>query len=166
VYLLVGDGEPEAADVAAAAARDLALIGLEKVVGYFDDEALAAAGALEKVPQMNTAELAERLDDERPPAVMVLDVRERGEWEAGHIAGAVNVPLGHLTDRVAELERERPLVLHCQSGGRSSVAASVLRAHGFTNVINLSDGFAGWQRRGLPIERPAPADEPAPDTRV
>jgi hydroxyacylglutathione hydrolase len=53
-------------------------------------------------------------------------------------------------------------VLHCQSGGRSSVAASVLRAHGFNNVINLSDGFAGWQRRGLPIERSAPEDEPAP----
>jgi hydroxyacylglutathione hydrolase len=115
---------------------------------------------------MNTAELAERLGDERPPAVTVLDVRERGEWEAGHIAGAMNVPLGHLTDRVAELERDRPLVLHCQSGGRSSVAASVLRAHGFNNVINLSDGFTGWQRRGLPIERPASAEEPAPGTRV
>jgi hydroxyacylglutathione hydrolase len=166
VYLLVGDGGEAARDVAAAAARDLALIGLERVAGYFGDDALAAAVSLEKVPQMNTAELAERLDDNRPPAVTVLDVRERGEWEAGHIAGAVNVPLGHLTDRVAELERDRPLVLHCQSGGRSSVAASVLRAHGFTNVINLSDGFAGWQRRGLPIERPAPAEEPAPGTRV
>jgi hydroxyacylglutathione hydrolase len=166
VYLLVGDGGEAARDVAAAAARDLALIGLERVARYFGDDALAAAVSLEKVPQMNTAELAERLDDNRPPAVTVLDVRERGEWEAGHIAGAVNVPLGHLTDRVAELERDRPLVLHCQSGGRSSVAASVLRAHGFTNVINLSDGFAGWQRRGLPIERPAPAEEPAPGTRV
>jgi hydroxyacylglutathione hydrolase len=109
---------------------------------------------------MTTAELAERLGNGGSGAVTVLDVRERGEWEAGHIAGAVNVPLGHLTDRVAELERERPLVLHCQSGGRSSVAASVLRAHGFSNVINLADGFTGWQRRGLPVERPAPTDEP------
>jgi hydroxyacylglutathione hydrolase len=162
VYLLVGDGDEAAADVAAAASRDLSLIGFDRVAGYFDDDALAAAGQLEKVPQMNTAELAERLSDERPPAVTVLDVREREEWEAGHIAGAVNVPLGQLTDRVAELERDRPLVLHCQSGGRSSVAASVLRAHGFNNVINLSDGFAGWLRRGLPIERSAPEDEPAP----
>jgi hydroxyacylglutathione hydrolase len=56
-------------------------------------------------------------------------------------------------------------VLHCQSGGRSSVAASVLRAHGFANVINLSDGFAGWQRRGLPVERSAPAVEPALSTK-
>jgi hydroxyacylglutathione hydrolase len=166
IYLLVGEGEQAAADVAAAAARDLSLIGLDRVIGYFDAAALAEAGPLEKVPQMNTAELAERLGDDGSPAVTVLDVRERGEWEAGHIAGAVNVPLGHLTDRVAELERDRPLVLHCQSGGRSSVAASVLRAHGFSNVINLSDGFTGWQRRGLPVERPVPAGEPAPGTRV
>jgi hydroxyacylglutathione hydrolase len=164
VYLLVGEHGDVAADLAAAATRDLSLIGLDRVAGYFDDGALAAA-VLEKVPQMNTAELAERLSDERPPAVTVLDVRERGEWEAGHIAGAVNVPLGHLTDHVAELERDRPLVLHCQSGGRSSVAASVLRAHGFNNVINLSDGFVGWQRRGLPIERRAPAPPPAPVAR-
>jgi hydroxyacylglutathione hydrolase len=164
VYLLVGEHADAAADLAAAATRDLSLIGLDRVAGYFDGDALSAA-TLEKVPQMNTAELAERLGDERPPAVTVLDVRERGEWEAGHIAGAVNVPLGHLTDHLAELERDRPLVLHCQSGGRSSIATSVLRAHGFNNVINLSDGFVGWQRRGLPIERSAPVEEPAPVAR-
>jgi hydroxyacylglutathione hydrolase len=166
VYLLVGDAGQAPADVAAAAARDLSLIGLDGVVGYFDAVALADASRLEKIPQMNSRELAERLGDARPPAVIVLDVRERVEWEGGHIAGALNVPLGHLTDRVAELDRDRPLVLHCQSGGRSSVAASVLRAHGFSNVINLTDGFAGWQRRGLPIERPTPAEEPAPGSRV
>jgi hydroxyacylglutathione hydrolase len=168
VYLLVADAEVVAADVAAAAARALALIGLERTAGYFDAAAFSASEVepLAKVPQMTTAELAERLEGTKSPEVAVLDVRERGEWEAGHIAGAVNVPLGHLTDRVAELARDRPLVLHCQTGGRSSIAASVLRAQGFSNVINLSDGFTGWQRRGLPVERPAPADEPAPGTRV
>jgi hydroxyacylglutathione hydrolase len=164
VYLLVGEGEDAAADVATAAARDLSLIGLDRVVGHFDASALAEAGPLEKVPQMNASELAGRLGGDGSPAVTVLDVRERAEWEAGHIAGAVNVPLGHLTDRVAELERDRPLVLHCQSGGRSSVAASVLRAHGFSNVVNLSDGFSGWQRRGLPVERTTPAAESAAGT--
>jgi hydroxyacylglutathione hydrolase len=165
VYLLVGERDQAASDVVTAAARDLSLIGLDQVVGYFDAAALAEVGPLEKVPQMTTAELAERLGNGGSGAVTVLDVRERGEWEAGHIAGAVNVPLGHLTDRVAELERDRPLVLHCQSGGRSSVAASLLRAHGFNNVINLADGFTGWQRRGLPVERPTPTDEPTSRSR-
>jgi hydroxyacylglutathione hydrolase len=156
-YLLVPDAEAAAAsETAAAAARDLALIGLERVAGHFDASALDAPGVgpLEKIPQMTTAELAERLEGGEASPVTVLDVREREEWEAGHIAGAVHIPLGHLTDRVAELERDRPVVLHCESGGRSSIGASVLRAHGFTNVVNLSDGFTGWQRRGLPVERP------------
>ncbi len=160
VYLLAPDADANAAaSTAAAAARDLALIGLERIGGYFDASVLDAgdAGPLDKVPQMTTAELAERLDAGEASPVTVLDVRERDEWEAGHIAGAMHVPLGHLTDRVAELERDRPLVLHCQSGGRSSIGASVLRAQGFTNVVNLSDGFTGWQRRGLPVERPTPA---------
>jgi hydroxyacylglutathione hydrolase len=160
LYLLVGGGDEAAPDIVVAAARDLALIGLDRVVGYFDGATLAEVGPLEKVPQMSSAELAERLGNGGSPAVTVLDVRERGEWEAGHIAGAMNVPLGHLTERVTELERDRPLVLHCQSGGRSSVAASVLQAHGFSNVVNLTDGFSGWQRRGLPVERPVPEGMP------
>ncbi|MFN2563594.1 MAG: rhodanese-like domain-containing protein [Gemmatimonadaceae bacterium] len=169
VYLLVGDAGGAGAEMAAAAARDLALIGFDRLAGYFEPAALeawAGEAALEMIPQINAAELAQRLGGGSSQAVTVVDVRDRAEWEAGHIAGAVNVPLGHLTDRVAELERDRQLVLHCQSGGRSSVAASLLRARGFNNVINLSDGFTGWQRRGLPVERPAPADEPAPRTTV
>jgi hydroxyacylglutathione hydrolase len=79
-------------------------------------------------------------------------VRERSEWDAGHIPGAEHVPLGHLVERLGELARDRPLVVHCQSGGRSSVAASLLRAYGFRNVINLADGFSGWRRNGLPVE--------------
>jgi hydroxyacylglutathione hydrolase len=163
VFLLVAEGDDAAAQVAADASHDLSLIGLDRTVGYFDAAALAAASTLEKVPQMNGGELSEKLG-EGDSAVTVVDVRERGEWEAGHIAGATHIPLGQLTDRVAELDRDRPLVLHCQSGGRSSIAASVLRAQGFTNVVNLSDGFAGWQRRGLPIERSTPAGVPTTGT--
>jgi hydroxyacylglutathione hydrolase len=169
VYVLVGDADAAGAEAAAAAARDLALIGFDRLAGYFDPTALAAwdaEAALEKTPQMGAADVARRLDGPAAERVAVVDVRERSEWEAGHIAGALNIPLGHLTDHVAELERDRPLVLHCQSGGRSSVAASLLRSLGFTNVFNLSDGFTGWQRRGLPVERPAPADEPASGTPV
>ena len=163
VLLLVPDSGDAAARVAVEASRDLALIGLDRVAGYFDGAVLANTESLEKVPQMNSGELAEKLAG-NDSAVTVIDVRERGEWEAGHIAGAVHVPLGQLPDRVAELDRDRPLVLHCQSGGRSSIGASVLRAQGFKNVINLSDGFAGWQRRGQPVERSTPEGVPASGT--
>jgi hydroxyacylglutathione hydrolase len=164
VYLLVGDADGAGVEVAAAAARDLALIGFDRLAGYFDASAIAAwaaEGTLEKTPQMNAAEVAQRLDRPANDGVAVVDVRERTEWEEAHIAGALNIPLGHLAEHVSELERGRPLVLHCESGGRSSVAASLLRSLGFTNVFNLSDGFTGWQRRGLPVERPTSAEEPA-----
>lgn len=102
------------------------------------------------MPQITVPELAARL---AAGDVAVLDVRGRGEWEAGHLPGVDNVPVGHLTDRLATLERARPLVLHCQGGSRSAIAASVLQAHGFTNVLNLVGGFAEWRAQGNAVER-------------
>jgi hydroxyacylglutathione hydrolase len=153
VYLLVGSPGQDGENVARAAARDLALIGLDRVAGYFDGATVSARseqGSLETIPQITSTELARRHGDAVPA---VLDVRERSEWDTGHIPGAEHVPLGHLVERLGELARDRPLVVHCQSGGRSSVAASLLRAYGFRNVVNLSDGFTGWRRNGLPVER-------------
>jgi hydroxyacylglutathione hydrolase len=64
-----------------------------------------------------------------------------------------NVHAGHILDRLDELPRDGRLVLHCQGGSRSLIAASVLRARGFTNVENLAGGFGAWERAGYPVER-------------
>lgn len=66
-----------------------------------------------------------------------------------------NVPLGHLVERIGGLPTDRPLVVHCQSGARSAIATSLLRARGVEHVINLVGGFADWQAAGLPVERGA-----------
>lgn len=162
VYLLVG-GDAAAPDAAAAAARDLAMIGLDRVAGVFGGDALeawqAAGRTLSTVPQATPAEAAALLER---GAATVIDVRARSEWEAGHLPGVLNIPLGHLVERLAELPADRPVVLHCQGGGRSSIAASVLRAHGRDDVTNMAGGYAAWQRAGLPVTRdddgaPAPA---------
>ncbi len=71
----------------------------------------------------------------------ILDVRERGEYEAGHIRGAVNVPLSELRDRLGELPKDRPLYLHCRSGQRSYYACRILAARGFRDVYNIAGGF-------------------------
>ena len=81
---------------------------------------------------------------------------ERAEWEAGHLPGVENLPLGYLADRLDEIPRERPVVVHCQGGARSAIAASVLQAHGFRNVVNLPGGFADWEAGGNPVERGVP----------
>ncbi len=125
-------------------ARQLALIGIDRITGYFD---AAVVEGHRTVPQINARDLASRMND-----VTVIDVRNATEWAAGHIPGARHIPLGHLTDRAAELPRDRPIVVQCQSGSRSSIAASVLEKLGAADVINLSGGITGWAAAGLPIE--------------
>ena len=154
VHLLL-DGGPEDA---AAVARALAMIGLDRVAGWLGRDALdawALAGReLGIVPQMTPDELAGHLGGDD---LHVLDVRARSEWEAGHLPGVPNVHAGHLLDRLDELPREGRLVLQCQGGSRSAIAASVLRARGFANVVNLAGGFGAWERAGYPVEREAAA---------
>jgi len=151
IVLIVDDTRPAAVD---EAVRDLAMIGLDRVAGYLDagvlDAWFAAGGELGAIPQMSAAELEARRASSH---LAVLDVRGRAEWEAGHLPGVENIPVGQLVERLGELPRDRPLVVQCQSGARSAIAASVLRAHGLTNVINLTGGFAEWQAGGHPVER-------------
>jgi hydroxyacylglutathione hydrolase len=136
------------------AVHDLAMIGLDRVAGSFGPDALQAwtrsGRRLAKIPAMGSEELARRLADGSATA---LDVRGHSEWEAGHIPGVRNIPLGLLTDRLDEVPRDRTIVVHCQGGGRSAIAASLLQAHGFEDVINLSGGFREWERAGSPVER-------------
>lgn len=152
-YLLLDDRCTHCVD---EAAKDLAMIGLDRSAGYFTLDALSAwrkeHGELETVPQLTTAELAEARES---GSVEVLDVRGAAEWEAGHIPGVKNIPLGYLSERLDELPQDRPLAVHCQSGGRSAIAASLLQARGFRNVINLPGGFADWNASGRPIESEA-----------
>ena len=140
------------------AVRDLAMIGLDRVAGYLGAEAFDewAAGGRElgTIPQIGATELAAR---RQAGDVAVLDVRGHAEWEAGHLPGVENIPVGYLAERLDEVPRDRPVVVHCQSGARSAIAASVLRARGLTNVVNLTGGFAEWQARGHPVERSASA---------
>jgi len=84
----------------------------------------------------------------------VVDVRGNAEWEAGHVPGVQNVPVGYLAERMSELPSGLPLIVHCQGGARSSIAASVLQARGVKNVMNLVGGYAAWEQAGLPTTRP------------
>jgi hydroxyacylglutathione hydrolase len=142
----------------AEAVRDLAMIGLDRVAGYFGRDALdawvASGGEVGSIPQATPSDVARLLDS---GAVSVVDVRGRAEWEAGHLPGVPNVPVGYLAARVAELPSDRPVVVQCQSGARSMIAASVLRANGVRNVANLVGGIEAWRAAGLPIVREADA---------
>jgi hydroxyacylglutathione hydrolase len=87
--------------------------------------------------------------------VAVIDVRGRTEWEAGHLPGVANIPLGFLADRLDEVPRDRPVVLQCRTGSRSAIAASLLQLHGIRDASNLMGGFVEWARSGRPVEKEA-----------
>jgi rhodanese-related sulfurtransferase len=86
---------------------------------------------------------------------LVVDVREPGEYGAGHILGAKNVPLARLGAAPGELgkKKDRPVIIYCESGNRSAKALAALKAQGFTRTFNLAGGLDGWRQAGLPVEK-------------
>jgi hydroxyacylglutathione hydrolase len=152
-HLLVAGSDGAAVD---AAVRDLAMIGLDHAEGWFSAFAVeswaAEHGPLQAVQSIGARELGARME---AGTVEVLDVRGAAEWEAGHLPGVRNLPLGYLRDRLDELPRGRPLVLQCQAGGRSAIAAGLLQAAGVEEVVNLAGGMDAWSAAGLPVEQGA-----------
>ena len=85
--------------------------------------------------------------------LVIIDVRNEDEWSSGHIPNAVLMPLPTLHTRLAEIPRDRPIVVHCQRGGRSAVATATLDAFGFEDVHSLTGGFAAWEAAGHAVAR-------------
>jgi hydroxyacylglutathione hydrolase len=136
------------------AVRFLRLIGLEKLVGFWPfeviDEWKASGRPLKQLPALDVAELQERLGRHE---LTLIDVRGASEYEAGSVPGSRHIPLGYIERRISEVPKDRPVVVMCQSGRRSAIAASVLEAHGYANVINLQGGFEAWEQAGYPVVR-------------
>ena len=111
----------------------------------------AAKASIEEVDARRANEL---LDGEAGP--VLVDVRERDEWEQGRIPGAVHVPRGYLESRIENVapDRTRPVLLYCAQGNRSAFAARTLTELGYEHAISLSGGYVDWQRSGLPTDLP------------
>ncbi|WP_327365213.1 rhodanese-like domain-containing protein [Streptomyces sp. NBC_01217] len=131
----------------------LARIGFDHVAGYLrgPDDALAAmADEVTPASRLTAAQLRTALESERPP--IVLDVRNCGErGENGFIDGALHIALGELPRRLDEIPRDQPLVLHCAGGHRSSIAASLLRHHDFTDVSDVLGGYGALALLNTPV---------------
>jgi len=81
----------------------------------------------------------------------LIDVRADHEWDAGRIAGAKHLPLAELAERAGEIDKDRPVVLYCRGGTRSTMATDALAETGF-DAAKLSEGIVGWAEAGLPLE--------------
>jgi hydroxyacylglutathione hydrolase len=146
IYLIGEKGEADAASAA------LAMIGLDRVEGYFAPQVIDQwrnmHGELARIENVD----APRLLEQQKAGDVVLDVRAGSEFRAGHIPGAIHIPLGRLPEEAPALSHSTGIVVHCQGGSRSPVALSVLRRMGFSLVRNFPGGFSDYQRRGLPVE--------------
>ncbi len=132
-------------------ATRLGRIGFDHVVGFLRGGlgSLASRPDLTATTERLSAAVAhERLESGAP---LLVDVRDPREREQKHVAASINVPLNHLTTRLDELPKDRALLLHCAGGYRSSIAASVLQAHGFRQVSEIAGGIGAWEAAGLPI---------------
>jgi hydroxyacylglutathione hydrolase len=133
--------------------RSALRIGFDGIDGYLSGglEAWAAAGLpVDRTEALSAAELGRRLDS-APAETFLIDVRQSSEFDDAHVPGSVHIMAGTLRDRLAELPRDRPIATICASGYRSAIAASLLRAAGFTDVAWVSDGVPAWKAAGRPV---------------
>jgi hydroxyacylglutathione hydrolase len=132
--------------------RDLGAIGLDNCGGYFETPAVRAwAAAGHELQCYNSAfpsQVAEQL--EQGEATLV-DVRSLAEWEEGHIPGAQHIMLGYLKDGAGQMPVDKPIVVHCRTGMRSAIGASILQSLGFSMVTNLMGGIRDWEAAGFAI---------------
>jgi len=152
IHLIAAGTGEEARTLAERAALDLSLIGIDRVRGYFTEDALGSwereRGTLETVTDVDAETLEEKL---RRGDVQLIDVRARSEWEAGRIGGARNIPLGELAAQARAIAKAGPVVVQCASGARSTIASGILLANGVRDVINLQGGLAAWRDAGLAV---------------
>lgn len=152
--LLVLDRDEAGPEVLALLLR----IGFTNVAGYLLGGMTAWANAgfeLAAMDQMDVHEVKAQADD-----LTILDVRSPDEWEQGRMPGAVHVFLPEVQTRSAEIDREQPVAVYCNSGYRASIAASLLKAEGF-DVRNVPGSWQAWVAAGHPVEPGASeADRP------
>lgn len=134
----------------------LRLIGLDRVAGYWTPGVIDAWAdenrELSSIARLDPTGLRDLIGSGTPA---IIDVRGASEYASGHIAGSVNIPLGHLARRLGEVPACGAVVVYCQSGTRSAIAASLLAAHGRHNVLDLAGGFDAWRATGVPVVRGA-----------
>jgi rhodanese-related sulfurtransferase len=150
IVVIAADGGEE------EAVMRLGRIGLDNVAGYLAGgmNALAARDDLvERTARVTAPALAEWLAGGRPDLAakpVVVDVRTAAEHAGGHVPGSLSIPLSHLAERSAEIPAGRPVVVHCEGGYRSAIAASLLQKLGRPDVHDLVGGFKGWLAAKLP----------------
>jgi rhodanese-related sulfurtransferase len=104
------------------------------------------------IKTISSPELKEKM--ENGEQIVLVDCREQNEWDAGHIPGAVFIPLGEFPERKDELNPGATIIIQCRSGARSMRACQFLASEGYEDLANLEGGIIDWAQCGYPITQP------------
>lgn len=107
-----------------------------------------ATKSVDAIPSIEPAELAARLQSEAG-APLVLDVRTKAEFDAGHIPGALHIPYDELAGRLTEVDTTKGVAVHCMVGPRARKAEATLAAAGVKDILHLEGGYRAWMQAGL-----------------
>jgi hydroxyacylglutathione hydrolase len=150
--VLVGRDDEDAREAAELAGA----VGLTNVAGYLAGGMTSwrdEKQPVERVDRLSVTDLREHWGD-GSNGLQVLDVRERSEWDRGHIPGSIHTPYHDIKELPGGLDADRPVAVLCASGQRAAIAASLLKRLGAGDVIHVVDGgVPRWEREGWPIER-------------
>ena len=105
------------------------------------------AAASENLPPLQASEFLKQT-----PQALLIDVRNPDEYKVEHIAGAKLIPLPELGGRLAEIPKDKPLLLYCHSGRRSLNALNLLKSKGYKDLRQVEGGITAWKEKGLPLE--------------
>lgn len=147
--LLVTDGEDQAEEAAVSLRR----VGIDRIPGYLKGGMLdwvTRGLTVDRVPLISADTFVRMSMSEQP--LVLLDVRSAEEYEKKHIAGSASVPAPDIRTRYREFDPKKGTAVICGSGRRSSVAASILKMHGFSHVFNVAGGMTGYEAAGHPTE--------------
>jgi hydroxyacylglutathione hydrolase len=140
----------DSTDQIVAATRQLIRIGYDDLVGYLEGgiEAWERDYPIETIKSIEVKELREQLGE-----VTLIDVRQKSEWDEGHIPGAIHFEGGRVAWEELPFSHDRPLAIQCSSGNRSMAVSSVLRRRGYDNVIQVEGGMKQWEKNGFEITK-------------
>ena len=131
--------------------KRLARVGYDNAIGYLEGgfESWTKEGReVDAIETIDVAEFEKRY--KANPEMQVMDVRKPGEWEAESVTGAQNIPLDYINDNMSEIKKDQTYYMHCRSGYRSTVAASILKARGFENLVNIHGAFDDIAATSIP----------------
>lgn len=148
IYLIIDESRVD------EAVYDLRYVGLDQIAGFFTPDILDRAP--KESSRLRLIRPDKVIEDVKNDKIKIIDVRNESEFVTGHLPGSENIPLGKLQQSIGQIKNDdQNVLLICRSGGRSFVAATLLRSYGIKNVINLAGGIEAWKSAKYPVHKPS-----------